>query len=75
MSIEDTVDRYGQMIYRLALSRLGSREDAEDVTQEVFMRLFRSETTFLTEEHEKAWQLGSAAASTWSQARLRNGLT
>ena len=57
MSIEDTVDRYSQMIYRLALSRLGSREDAEDVTQEVFMRLFRSETTFLTEEHEKAWLL------------------
>lgn len=57
MSIEESVKRYGQMIYRLALSRLGNREDAEDVTQEVFMRLLRQTNAFVSAEHEKAWLL------------------
>lgn len=32
-------DAYGAMVYRLAMVYLGCHADAEDVTQEAFMRL------------------------------------
>ncbi len=57
MDIDRAVERYGNMVYRLALSRLGKCEDAEDVTQEVFMRLFQNKAKFESEEHRKAWLL------------------
>ena len=47
----------GDAVYRLALCRLGSRADAEDVYQEVFLRLLRDTTDFSGAEHLKAWLL------------------
>lgn len=47
----------GDAVYRLALCRLGSRADAEDVYQEVFLRLLRDTTDFRDAEHLKAWLL------------------
>ena len=34
--LEDSMERYGDAVYRLALCRLGSRADAEDVYQDFF---------------------------------------
>ena len=48
---------YGNMVYRLALVRTRSVADAEDVTQEVFLRLIRSAPSFTSDEHAKAWLL------------------
>ncbi len=50
-----TVERWGDMVYRLALARTASVPDAEDVFQEVFLRYFRHEDRFQTDEHRKAW--------------------
>lgn len=47
----------GDAVYRLALCRLNSRADAEDVYQEVFLRLLRDDTDFRDTEHLKAWLL------------------
>lgn len=47
----------GDAVYRLAYCRLGSRADAEDVFQEVFIRLLRDTTEFRDSEHLKAWLL------------------
>lgn len=58
---EQLVSRYGQTIYRMAYARTGSREDAEDITQETFLRLVRTNPTFQDEEHRKAWLLRVAA--------------
>jgi len=49
------IEKYAAAVYRLALSYLGKREDAEDVMQEVFLRYLRKPRTFSSEEHEKAW--------------------
>ena len=49
------VERWGDMVYRLALARTASVPDAEDVFQEVFLRYFRHEETFQSDEHRKAW--------------------
>lgn len=58
---EQLVARYGQTIYRMAYARTGSREDAEDITQETFLRLVRTNPAFRDEEHRKAWLLRVAA--------------
>jgi len=55
------VDAYGDAIYRLAYARTGNRADAEDVTQETFLRLVRAQPTFREEGHRKAWLLRVAA--------------
>ncbi len=49
------VDTYGDAVYRLAYAHTGSRFDAEDVTQETFLRLIRAAPEFKEEAHCKAW--------------------
>ena len=58
---ERLVKQYGQTIFRLAYARTGSREDAEDITQETFLRLVRANPTFQDEAHCRAWLLRVAA--------------
>lgn len=58
---EELARRYGPAVFRLAYARTGSRTDAEDVMQEVFLRLLRARPTFSDEEHAKAWLLRVAA--------------
>jgi RNA polymerase sigma-70 factor (ECF subfamily) len=43
---EEVVDRHSDRVYRLALRLTGNRHDAEDLTQEVFVRVFRSLSTY-----------------------------
>ena len=68
------VERWGDMVYRLALARTASVPDAEDVFQEVFLRYFRHEEKFQSDEHRKAWLIRctvnrakSLAASPWKK--------
>ena len=53
--INDVLNRYSNMVYRLALSRTRNIADAEDVLQEVFLRLIHKKPEFENEEHRKAW--------------------
>ncbi|MCI8909898.1 MAG: RNA polymerase sigma factor [Oscillibacter sp.] len=54
---EDAVQRWGPMVYRMAYAMVHSRHDADDVFQEVFLRLHRAAPQFRNEEHRKAWLL------------------
>ncbi len=49
------VERWGDMVWRLALARTANVPDAEDVFQEVFLRFFRHEDELKSDEHRKAW--------------------
>lgn len=51
------VERWGDLVWRLALVRTANVSDAEDVFQEVFLRYFRQEDrqVFFNDEHRKAW--------------------
>lgn len=53
--LEKMIDKYSNMIYRLALIRTKTKENSEDVYQEVFLRLAKKMPEFKSEEHEKAW--------------------
>lgn len=53
--LEDTINKYSNMVYRLAMSRTGNQETSEDVYQEVFFRLAKKMPKFENEEHKKAW--------------------
>ena len=43
------------MVFRIAYSQTKNKADAEDVFQEVFLRLMRSNTEFESEKHLQAW--------------------
>lgn len=51
------VDRWGPAVYRLACAVTGSRSNADDVFQEVFLRYHRAAPDFASQAHEKAWLL------------------
>ncbi len=48
---------WGDAVYRLALGQTRSRADAEDVYQDVFLRLYNRAEPFSSSEHQKAWLL------------------
>ncbi len=52
---DEITDKYIDTIYRLALSRTKSSHYAEDITQDVFVKLISVKKDFETEEHLKAW--------------------
>ena len=52
---EQLVRAYGDMVYRLAYAQTRSRHDADDVFQEVFLRVVQRRPSFDSEAHEKAW--------------------
>lgn len=52
---DDVVRHYSPMIYRIALTKTKSTQDAEDIFQEVFLKLVMRDKPFETEEHRKAW--------------------
>ena len=54
-------ERFGPDVYRLAFARTGNAADAEDVTQDVFLRLLTKAPAFADDEHAKAWLLRVAA--------------
>lgn len=52
---ENEIQAYSPMVYRLALAQTGSKADAEDVCQEVFLQYWKHRAHLSTEEHKKAW--------------------
>lgn len=59
--LEEAYDACGAAVYRLALVYLRRPADAEDVTQEVFVRLLCRAPAFADEEHRRRWLLRVAA--------------
>ena len=52
---DDVVRYYSPMIYRIALTKTQSSHDADDIFQEVFLKLVMNTKPFDCEEHRKAW--------------------
>ncbi len=48
-------EQYTDMILRIAVSYFGSIDEAQDILQEVFLRLIQQNKLFADEEHRKRW--------------------
>lgn len=48
-------ENYMDMVYRIALNAVGCGSDAEDITQNVMLRLYRTAPVFESEQHAKHW--------------------
>ena len=54
-SLQELILAHSAMVYRLALARTCRKEDAEEVYQEVFLRLIEKRPAFRDETHCRAW--------------------
>lgn len=53
--VSRAIDTYADLVRRLCLVRLKSREDTEDIFQTVFLKYLQHTKPFESAEHEKAW--------------------
>ena len=51
----EALEKYADMVYRLAYAQTRNRTDAHDIFQEVFIRLVKKGPGFESDEHMKAW--------------------
>ena len=54
-SLSEYIDKYHGSVFRAAYSYVKNREDAEDIVQEAFFRLYNSSIDFEKDENVKAW--------------------
>lgn len=60
-AFEEIVRRYGDKVFSLVYRMLGNRHEAEDITQEVFITVFKTVDTFRGEAKFTTWLLRIAA--------------
>lgn len=71
------ITEFQPTVFRLAYSYVKNRTDAEDITQEVFLKLYNSSESFSTDGNAKAWLICVTAntaknylASAWVKRKL-----
>jgi len=69
--LRNAITTYGDTVYRLALCRMQHVADAEDVYQDVFLRLLRQETAGWDGERTKAWLIRTTLNRCADLHRLR----
>ncbi len=60
ISAEALIEKYSDMVYRVAFSRTQNVYDAQDITQDVFLKYLKyvkAGNSFRDDEHLKAWLL------------------
>ena len=55
MTVEELVEEYSNMLFKICLVIVGNEWDAQDVIQDVFCRYIEHAPDFRDREHEKAW--------------------
>jgi len=63
------VEKYLKMVYRISFHYFGNREDAEDVSQDVFIKLYSCNTEMKNENEIKAWLIRVTANTCHSYFR------
>ena len=54
-NVNELFEEFSDMVYRVAFVRVSQASDAEDVFQDVFMRLVKHASKLKSHEHAKAW--------------------
>lgn len=74
LTFEELFERYDSMVYSLTLRILGDREEALDVSQEVFLTIYQKIDTFRGESSLKTWIYRIAAHRAANRFRWWNRL-
>jgi len=74
LSFEEIFQRYSSMVFGLVFHILGDREEALDVSQEVFLTIYRKIDTFRGESSLKTWIYCIAASRAANRSRWWNRL-
>ena len=80
IDLKDLTTKYTDMIYHIALRFLNTKDDAEDIVQEVFLKYIRNikaGKVFENEEYEKYWLIRvtvNMCCNEMSSARRRRNL-
>lgn len=53
--LEQLFSEYYKLVYRVAFAQVKNHADAEDITQEVFIKVMKHDMQYESMEHEKAW--------------------
>ena len=53
-------EKYSKAVFRAAYSYVRNHADSEDIMQETFLRLYRTDKQFVSDENVKAWLLRGA---------------
>lgn len=61
MRVEEIVNEYGNMLFKMCIVLLCNEQDAQDAVQETFVRYMEHAPSFSSREHEKAWLLKVAS--------------
>jgi RNA polymerase sigma-70 factor (ECF subfamily) len=69
--LEALVREHSRLVYRIAFAVLRRHHDAEDATQETFMRVLRYKSKLATVEDPKAWLVRIAWRVAVDRSRLR----
>ena len=59
-TIIEIVETYSDMLLRIAINRVRSMTEAEDIVQAVYLRLMTRQPRFKSPEHERAWLIRTA---------------
>jgi len=54
-NIAESVEKYRGVVFRVALGYVKNRYDADDIAQNVFLKLYNRDEGFPSEQAEKAW--------------------
>ena len=54
-NIAESVEKYRGVVFRVALGYVKNRYDADDIAQNVFLKLYNRDEDFPSEQAEKAW--------------------
>jgi RNA polymerase sigma-70 factor, ECF subfamily len=74
LSFDELFERYKSMVFGLVFQILGDREEALDVSQEVFLTIYRKMDTFRGESSLKTWIYCIAAHRAANRCRWWNRL-
>ena len=65
------VEEYADSIYRIALTHLRNKDDAEDVVQEVFIKYINNKRPFNDELHKRNWLIRVTINLCYNEIRKR----
>ncbi len=61
---------YKDTVFRVAFGYMKNQDDADDIAQNVFLKLFKSDTAFETPEHLRSWLIRVAVNECKSVFRM-----